>query len=142
MRARTLVLAILASLGWALLPATPAHALLVKVSINFGPTITGPDNGTLVVTADPGDRLRITWALGTDTSIAYMIFLREDSSLEWIPRRSSATGAPPSSSPAKASTREATRMLPILSTSISHPRTGLLSASPGTVVSCGGSTTW
>ena len=30
----------------------------VKVSINFGPTITGPDNGTLIVTADPGDYLR------------------------------------------------------------------------------------
>jgi hypothetical protein len=46
------------------LPATAAHALLIKVSINFGPTITGPDNGTLVVTANPGDMLRITgrWA--------------------------------------------------------------------------------
>jgi hypothetical protein len=43
--------------------------LLVKVSINFGPTITGPDNGTLIVTANPGDNLRITWALGTDTDI-------------------------------------------------------------------------
>jgi hypothetical protein len=40
----------------------------VKVSVNFGPTITGPDDGTLVVTANPGDYLRITWALGTDTT--------------------------------------------------------------------------
>jgi len=39
------------------------------VSINFGPTITGPDDGTLIVTANPGDFLRITWALGTDTDI-------------------------------------------------------------------------
>ena len=38
------------------------------MSINFGPTITGPDNGTLIVQANPGDYLRITWALGTDTS--------------------------------------------------------------------------
>jgi hypothetical protein len=52
-----------------ILPPTTAHALLVKVSINFGPTITGPDNGTLVVAANPGDTLRITWALGTDTDI-------------------------------------------------------------------------
>ena len=51
------------------LPLTAANALLVKVSVNFGPTITGPDNGTLVVTANPGDYLRITWALGTDSSI-------------------------------------------------------------------------
>jgi hypothetical protein len=41
----------------------------VKVSVNFGPTITGPENGTLVVAADPGDILRITWALGTDADI-------------------------------------------------------------------------
>ena len=51
------------------MPITAADALLVKVSINFGPTITGPDNGTLIVTANPGDFLRITWALGTDTDI-------------------------------------------------------------------------
>ncbi len=38
------------------------------LSINFGPTVTGPDDGTLIVTANPGDYLRITWALGTDAS--------------------------------------------------------------------------
>ena len=69
MRARNLLLASLAAFGVAALAATAAHALLVKVSINFGPTITGPDNGTLIVTANPGDLLRITWALGTDTDI-------------------------------------------------------------------------
>lgn len=69
MRARNLVLASLAVLSVVALPVTNAHALLVKVSINFGPTITGPDDGTLIVTANPGDHLRITWALGTDTSI-------------------------------------------------------------------------
>ena len=68
MKARNLVLVSLAAFGVLALPAT-AHALLVKVSINFGPTITGPDDGTLIVTANPGDYLRITWALGTDTSI-------------------------------------------------------------------------
>jgi hypothetical protein len=52
-----------------LLPPTAAHALRVKASINFGPTVSGPDNGTLVVTANPGDLLIITWALGTDSSI-------------------------------------------------------------------------
>jgi hypothetical protein len=31
--------------------------------------ITGPDNGTLVVQANPGDMLRIIWALGADSSI-------------------------------------------------------------------------
>jgi len=51
------------------LPATVAHALLIKVSINFGPTVTGPDDGTLIVTASPADTLRITWALGTDTDV-------------------------------------------------------------------------
>ena len=60
---------LLAALAVVALPATAAHALLVKVSINFGPTITGPDDGTLIVTANPGDTLRITWALGTDTDI-------------------------------------------------------------------------
>ena len=39
------------------------------MQVNFGPVITGPDNGTLVVQANPGDLLRITWALGTDSSI-------------------------------------------------------------------------
>jgi hypothetical protein len=39
------------------------------VQINFGPVITGPDNGTLVVQANSGDLLNITWALGTDSSI-------------------------------------------------------------------------
>ena len=53
------------------LRAPAAEALLVKVSINFGPTITGPDNGTLVITANPGDLLSITWALGTDADILF-----------------------------------------------------------------------
>jgi hypothetical protein len=60
---------LLAALGVMALPVTAANALSVKVSVNFGPTITGPDNGTLVVTANPGDLLIITWALGTDTDI-------------------------------------------------------------------------
>jgi len=68
LKARNLVLASLAVFGVVALPTTAAHALLVKVSINFGPTVTGPDDGTLIVTANPGDMLRITWALGTDTS--------------------------------------------------------------------------
>jgi hypothetical protein len=70
LKVRNLVLVSLAAFAAAALPATPAHALLVKVSINFGPTITGPDNGTLIVTANPGDYLRITWALGSDSSIS------------------------------------------------------------------------
>jgi hypothetical protein len=69
LKARSLLLASLVAFGVVALPATAAHALLVKVSVNFGPTITGPDNGTLVVTANPGDMLRITWALGTDADI-------------------------------------------------------------------------
>jgi hypothetical protein len=69
LKARNLVLASLVVLGVVALPATAAHALLVKVSINFGPTVTGPDDGTLIVTAIPGDLLIITWALGTDSSI-------------------------------------------------------------------------
>jgi len=69
MKVGTLLFVSLAVLGVVALPATAAHALLVKVSINFGPSVTGPDDGTLIVTANPGDTLRITWALGTDTSI-------------------------------------------------------------------------
>ena len=69
MKSRNLLFASVAALFVMALPATTAHALLVKVSVNFGPTITGPDNGTLVVVANPGDMLRITWALGTDTDI-------------------------------------------------------------------------
>jgi len=69
MKIRNLLFVSLAILGVATLPATAAHALLIKVSINFGPTVTGPDDGTLIVTANPGDVLRITWALGTDTDI-------------------------------------------------------------------------
>jgi hypothetical protein len=65
---RTLWLVSLAAFGVAALPTTAAHALLVKASINFGPTITEPDDGTLIVTANPGDLLIITWALGADTS--------------------------------------------------------------------------
>jgi hypothetical protein len=68
-KARNLLLASLAAIGLLALPTTAAHALLVKVSINFEPTITGPDNGTLIVTGNPGDMLRITWALGTDIEI-------------------------------------------------------------------------
>jgi len=68
MRIRNLLFVSLAALGVVALPPTTAHALLVKVSINFGPTVTGPDDGTLTVTANPSDYLRITWALGTDTS--------------------------------------------------------------------------
>ena len=41
MEVRTLLFASLAGLGVVALPATAAHALLVKVSINFGPTVTG-----------------------------------------------------------------------------------------------------
>jgi hypothetical protein len=67
---RNVLLASLVALGAATLPPVGANALLVKVSINFGPTITGPADGTLVVAANPGDYLRITWALGTDTSIS------------------------------------------------------------------------
>ena len=69
MKARNLLFVSLAVLGVVALPATAAHALLVKVSVNFGPTLVGPDNGTLIVAANPGDLLRITWALGTDTDI-------------------------------------------------------------------------
>lgn len=69
MKARNLLLVSIAAIVVALMPATAAHALLVKVQINFGPVITGPDNGTLAVQANPGDTLRITWALGTDSSI-------------------------------------------------------------------------
>ena len=70
MTPRSLVLASLVVFGVVALPSTSAHALLVKVSINFGPTITGPDDGTLIVAANPGDYLRITWALGADSSIS------------------------------------------------------------------------
>jgi hypothetical protein len=66
-KARNLLLVSLAAFGVLALPAATAHALLVKVQINFGPTIVGPDNGTLIVQANAGDFLRITWALGTDT---------------------------------------------------------------------------
>ena len=70
MTPRSLLLASLVVFGVVALPSTSAHALLVKVKINFGPTITGPDNGTLIVQANPGDTLQITWALGTDSSIS------------------------------------------------------------------------
>jgi len=60
MKVRNLMLVSLAAFGLVVLPATAAHALLIKVSINFGPTITGPDDGTLIVAASPGDYLRIT----------------------------------------------------------------------------------
>jgi hypothetical protein len=70
MKLRRLLFVSLTAFVVVALPPAAAHALLVKVSINFGPTITGPDNGTLIVTANPGDFLRITWALGTDTDIS------------------------------------------------------------------------
>jgi hypothetical protein len=69
MMIRHLLLGSLTTFGLLVLPANAADALLVKVSINFGPTIVGPDNGTLTITANPGDLLVITWALGTDTDI-------------------------------------------------------------------------
>ena len=47
MKVRTLLFVSLAVLGMVALPATTARALLVKVSINFGPTATGPTDGTL-----------------------------------------------------------------------------------------------
>lgn len=68
MKACNLVLVSFAAFGVVALPATAAHALLVKVSINFEPT--GPDDRTLIVTANPGDSLIITWALETDTDIS------------------------------------------------------------------------
>ena len=108
--ARKLLVASLAALGLVALPVTAAHALQVKVLDQLsGPTITGPDNGTLIVTANPGDLLRITWALGTDTDIDR---ISTDWFPEWIPRRSAASAARPSSSPARASTRAATRTRP------------------------------
>jgi hypothetical protein len=69
MSARNLPVGLFAAFAVAMLSATGAQGLQVKVSINFGPTIVGPDNGTLIVAANPGDFLRITWALGTDTGI-------------------------------------------------------------------------
>jgi len=41
MKVRNLLFVSRAVFGVAALPATAAHALLVKVSINFGPTVTG-----------------------------------------------------------------------------------------------------
>jgi hypothetical protein len=70
MNSRKLLLVSLAALGLSPLIVTGVQALQVKASINFGPTITGPDNGTLIVTANPGDLLIITWALGIDTDIS------------------------------------------------------------------------
>ena len=69
MKSRYLLVVCLAALCVVALPVTTAHALLVKVSVNFAPSLRGPDSGTLIVTANPGDTLRITWALGTDTDI-------------------------------------------------------------------------
>ena len=71
MKSRYLLVVCLAALCVVALPVTTAHALLVKVSVNFAPSLRGPDSGTLIVTANPGDTLRITWALGTDTDILY-----------------------------------------------------------------------
>jgi hypothetical protein len=68
-KVRSLLVVSLAAFGLLVSSAAPAHALLVKASVNFGPTITGPDDGTLIVTANPGDLLIITLALGTDSSI-------------------------------------------------------------------------
>ena len=63
--------------------------------------------------------LRITWALGTDTDIDVIAdwFLEWTEFPEWIPRRSPASVARPSSSPARASTRSATRTPPTLGSS-------------------------
>ena len=142
MKARNLLFASLAALGVVALPATTAHALLVKVSINFGPTITGPDDGTLVVTANPGDLLRITWALGTDTDIQRYDGLISGmdlgvdtteisrvvgSALELTGQGFDPGGNPNAPLPERVST--------------SRGRTGLPSATPATVVSCGGSST-
>lgn len=69
LKLRTLLVMTLLAFGAVALPTTEARALLIKASINFGPTITGPDDGTLILTANPGDLLRITLALGTDTDI-------------------------------------------------------------------------
>jgi hypothetical protein len=64
MTVRNLLFVSLAVFGVVALPATAAHALLVKVSINFGPTVARPDDGTLVVTAelsrDVGSALELT----------------------------------------------------------------------------------
>jgi hypothetical protein len=49
------LVASLAALGLAALPVTAAHAQLVEASVNFGPTITGPENGTLIVTTPVTD---------------------------------------------------------------------------------------
>lgn len=68
-RARNRILVSFALFALVACFATSSRALLVKVSINFGPTIVGPDNGTLTVVANPGDLLVITWALGSDTDI-------------------------------------------------------------------------
>jgi len=139
MRVRTLLFVSLAAFGVVALPAAPARALLIKVSINFGPTVTGPDDGTLIVTANPGDYLRITWALGTDASGLFRydglispVDTTEISRVGGSALELTGQGFDPIGNPTP----------PILgSSAISRPRTGLRSASPGTVVSSGGSTT-
>lgn len=70
MKTRQLLPVCLAVAGLVALAPARANALLVKVRVNFGPVLVGPDNGTLVVTANPGDVLSITWALGADTNIS------------------------------------------------------------------------
>jgi hypothetical protein len=57
--ARELLVASLLAVALAVPPVTSAYALLVKVSVDFGPTVTEPDDGRLVVTADPGDLLAV-----------------------------------------------------------------------------------
>jgi hypothetical protein len=62
--------------------------LLVKVQINFGPPIPGPDNGTLIITANPGDFLRIRLqpkAQKLDNRIVYPFSKPSSTALEGDP---------------------------------------------------------
>ena len=140
MKARNLLLVSLAGVAAVALPATPAHALLVKVSINFGPTITGPDDGTLIVTANPGDTLRITWALGTDTSIDVYrgLIFGVDGVSEVDTTEISRVVGSALELMARDSTRAEIRTFPMGSSATSRGRTGLPPASPVTMVNCGG----
>ena len=139
MTVRKLLVASLTALGVLALAATDAQPLQVKVSINFGPTITGPDNGTLVVAANSGDYLRITWALGSDSSIRVyrgLVFGVDTAEISRL-------GGFALELPVRASIRLAIRMPPSLeaSSTTTHGRTAHRSASLGTAVSSGVSTT-
>jgi len=59
MKSRNLLFTSLAALCVLALPATTADALLVKVSIHFGPTVRGPDDGTPPIPSAPALALRI-----------------------------------------------------------------------------------